>query len=238
MATVSDIATAALRELGVLGAGETATADEADDALTALNNLIDQWAAERLQIYTITRTTWTINSGDGEYAVGTGADVNVARPVFVEHVNLIDTSTDPDHETQLTPLTDDAWSRMPMKALTAPMPTCWYYNPTFPTGTLTLWPVPTDSTLAGALYAPAAVAQFAAINTSFALPPGYQRMVTKALALELAPSYERQPSPLLVEQAREARAVVKRANTRLMDLSIDAGALVQGRATYNILCDG
>jgi hypothetical protein len=200
----------------------------AEDAMDLLNGLMDAWAAERLQIYQVTRTTWTITANDGQYTVGSGANVNVARPVFIDHVNFIDTSTSPDTEYQMQPLTEDAWSKIPQKALTSPFPTCWYYSPTYPTGTLELWPVPTSSTLEGALYAPQAVAEFSTLSTSIALPPGYWRMLVKNLAVELAPGYERQVNPMLLRQAMESKETVKRSNIRLMDMSIDAGAL--GRA--------
>lgn len=218
----------------MLAAGETATAEDASDALVSLNRLLDQWAAERLQIYTVTRTTWTIAANDGQYSVGASADVNVARPVFIDHVHFVDTSTDPDTESALQPLTEDAWARIEQKALTATLPQAWYYNPTFPTGTLNLWPVPTSATLLGALYAPQAVGAFSALTSSVSLPPGYERMLVKHLALELLPSYEKQPNPVLLEAARESRAVVKAANKRLMDLSFELAALGRVRSAYDI----
>src|SRR3989304_6497560 len=137
MAEVRDIVAAALRELGVLAAGEVAPADEANSGLEELNRLVDQWAGERLLIYRVTRTTWTI-SATQNYPVGPGGTVNVVRPVYLDHVNLIDTSTDPDQETPLTPLTDDGWAAITQKRATSTQPTNWYYNQTFPLGTLSL----------------------------------------------------------------------------------------------------
>lgn len=238
MATVLTIVSQALRELNVLAAGETPTADEAEDGRIALNDLVDQWAAEELQIYSTTRTTWSLVSGTAAYTVGTGGTVNIVRPVYIDHVDFIDTTADPDLEySSLTRLTGDDYSRIAQKALTSPQPQAWYYNPTFPLGTLTFWPVPTASGLQGAIYAPTAVPEFAALTTTVSLPPGYRRMIVKNLALELAPSYAKtQVNPLLVKQAGEAIASVKRANTQLMDLSFDPGSLIQGtgRFSYDI----
>lgn len=236
MAVASDIIAAALREIGILAAGETPSADDATDGLVSLNRLLDQFAAERLQIFTTTRTTWTIAASDGSYTIGSTGDVVVSRPVFIDHVNFLDTSTDPDSEYPLSRLTEDAYAGIVAKALTSTYPDSYYYNPTYPLGALTLFPTPTSATLTGVLYAPAAVAQFAALTTSVSLPPGYERMLVKNLAVDMLPSYERQPDPLLVTQAREATAVVKRANRRLMDLSFDPGALIGSPAggRYNI----
>lgn len=239
MATANDLIEASLREIGVLAAGESAAYDDAGDALETLNRLIDQWATERLKMYTVTRTTWTISANDGSYTVGSGGDVDVARPVFVDHVNFIDTSQDPDLEMELNPLTEDAYARIGEKADTSTYPTAYYYNPTYSSGlaTLELYPIPTSSDLEGALYARAHVSQFAALTTTVSLPPGYERMIVKELAIELAPSYNRQPSPLLLQQASQARNAVERANVRLLDMRLDSGAIVQsqGGVGYSIL---
>lgn len=232
MAEVRDIVTAALRELGVLAAGEVATADEANSGLEELNRLVDQWAGERLLIHRVTRTTWTI-SATQNYTVGTGGTVNVVRPVYLDHVNLIDTSADPDQETPLTPLTDDGWAAITQKAATATQPTNWYYNPTFPLGTLSLWPIPSSATLQGALYAPQQVSEFASLDEVISLPPGYRRMLVKNLARELAPSYGRALHPELKEEAIESKATVKRNNFRPSDLSFDA-AVLGGSGSFDI----
>ena len=227
MAEVRDIVTAALRELGVLASGEVATADEANSGLEELNRLVDQWAGERLLIYRVTRTTWTI-SATQNYTVGAGGTVNVVRPVYLDHVNLIDTSTDPDQEIPLTPLTDDGWAAITQKAATSTQPTNWYYNPTFPLGTLSLWPISSSATLQGALYAPQQASEFASLEEVISLPPGYRRMLVKNLARDLAPSYDRPVHPELKEEAIESKATVKRNNRRLSDLSFDAAVLGGG----------
>jgi hypothetical protein len=238
---VLDIITSALKELGVIVVGETLTADDANDALSVLNRLLDQWAAERPQIYTAaTRTTFTITSGTGAYTVGTGADVSVARPVFVDNVKYVNSSSTPSTEFPLSMLTDDAYAAVIQKTLTAPLPTCYYYRPTYPTGTLMLWPIPTATTLTGALYAPTAVAEFLTLQDVVALPPGYRRMLVTNLAVEIAPSYDRRVDPQTKKAAMESMEVVKRANFRLMDLSIERAALGQGARSgrlYNINTD-
>ena len=239
ISTALDVVQAALRDLGVLAAGEVASAQDASDGLDAMNGLLDQWKAERLLIYTVTRTLFTIVSGTQTYTVGVGGTVNVARPVYVADVRLVDTTPNPDNETSLATLTDDGWAAIAQKANTGPYPSSFYYDPTYPLGTLSLWPTPTLSTLQGVLYAPGAVAEYATLNTSFALPPGYRRMVIKSLALELAPTFGAQLNPMLIEAARESKAVVKRSNGRLSDLAFESAALIQGGggSSYNIWTD-
>lgn len=227
MATGLDYVTDALREIGILAAGQTPSAEDADDGLTALNDFIDELAAHRLAIYTITRTTWTIASGTSTYSVGSGQTINRARPVYIEKIHYQDTSTDPDTEYQMDPLTDDAYANLSQKDLTSTLPGCWYYNPTYPYGTVILYPVPTSSTLQGVLYAPTAVTEVSSLATELSVPPGYRRMFKKNLALDLCSAFDVTPSAQLVNEAAETLSRVKTANLRLMDMAVDSGALAQ-----------
>ena len=227
--------TDALLELGVVAAGDAPETIDTDLGLRALNRLVDQWAAERLTIYTVTRSTFAIVSGTQNYTVGSGGTVNIARPVYLDAVRFSDSSTSPAVEHALISYDDTEWQRVAIKTLTAPLPSAYYYNPTYPTGTLSLWPAPTSSTLTGVVYHPQATAEFASLDTAVALPPGYRAMIITNLALELAPSYEKQPHPTLVENARRSLIVIKRANHRLTELQMPADVLGSvGRFGYDI----
>lgn len=235
MATVSDSVASALKRIGVLGAGETADSDDSADALTALNTFLDGCKAERLLIPFIQRTTWTITANDGEYSVGSGGDINIDRPVFINEVRYNETSGSPDSEYPLIKLTDDGYASWTQKAATATNPSHWYYRPTYASsrGTLLLLPVPTSSTLEGVIYYGSPIATFTALSDTVTVPQGYQRFLETNLALELCPFYGKEPSPLLVQQARESKAVVKSANIPMMDMGMDA-AVLGGRRAYDI----
>jgi hypothetical protein len=223
MASVRDVVTDALREIGVLAAGEVATADDALGGLEALNRLTDQWAAERLNIYTITRTAFAVAANTRDYNVGLGATVNVARPIYIDRVAYSSSAVSPAMELPLVPLGSAQWAALAQKTLTGEYPTHYHWEPTYPAGTLSLWPVPTSALLTAYLYAPQQVAEFASLDTAIALPPGYRRMIVKNLALELAPSYEKTPGPDLRQQAANATGVVKRANRPELLLEFEYG---------------
>lgn len=225
ISTASDICTSALKEINVVAAGETPSSDESADALDALNVLLDEWRAQRLAIpYPQTRTTWTIVSGTASYTVGSGGDVNRARPDYINHVYYQDTAPTPDQEYPMDPLSDDAYAIWPQKALTSTLPSYWYYSPTYPTGTLYLLPIPTSSTLQGVMYAPTGLTDFAALTDSLSLPSGYKRALIKNLALDLALSYGREVGDLGTE-ARDTLQTVKALNLRMMDMRTEAAAL-------------
>jgi len=220
--TIGDAITAALQDLGVLAAGEVPAAEDSALALDRVNDWLDALATEGLTMYGRTRTTWTLTSGVSTYSVGDGATVNVARPTgteAIDNLGYVDTSQSPAMEYLLgRPLTEDAWAGIAQKAFQATYPSVWYYDPTFPTGTLTCWPVPTSSSLQGVLYTPTPLAEFSALTDVVSLPPGYRRFLRTNLAVELAPAFQVSPSPVAVELAVASKAAIKRANTREADL--------------------
>lgn len=237
MATVLDYVTDSLLEIGVLAAGEVASAQDGAFALRTLNRLINAWKAERVMIYQTTRTTWTISANDGSYTVGVGGNINVLRPVHIDAVTILDTSLTPDAESApLRLMTDADWAAVSVKVETDTQPTAAWYNPTFSSGfgTLELWPVPTSTTLTGVLYAPEAVAEFSALSSTVSVPPPYERALIKNLALELAPSYRAQVTPELQRQANDSLAVLMRANRRLREMEFDPGAGCGSGSTYDI----
>jgi hypothetical protein len=228
VATARDLIEAALREIGVLAATETAGAQDATDALARLNRYIDRLSNEGLTIYSVTRSTWTIVAGTQNYSVGSGGAINITRPHRrnIQKVQFVDLGSAIEYP--LATLTDDAYEAITLKSQSDLFPQAWYYNPTYPTGTLHFWPIPSSSTLLGVFYHWAAVAQLAALSTSVSLPPGYEEMLVTNLAMLLCPTYERNPHPVLVKTAAESLGTIKRANKRVQDLEFEPAALVQG----------
>lgn len=229
--------TGALHDLGVLAEGEAPSGQEAADALIVLNQMADALGIERLILYEIVRTTQTLTASTASYTIGTGGTINIVRPVWIDHAGLVvDTTATPPVEIPISVLTDDEYARWPSKTLTSTQPyAIWYdYKWTAGLGTVFVLPIPTVSTTQLVLYTPGvAVAQFANLSTVYTFPPGYQRALRKNLALEIAPMFHASPSPLLVNQAIESKAAIKRANHRPSHIQCDP-ALVGPSGTWNI----
>jgi hypothetical protein len=162
--------------------------------------------------------------------------LQIARPPSFSDgdVRLVDTSLSPDLELPLRMFTDAAWNNLAQRDLTSTMPTSWHYEPTMPNGTLNLWPIPTGSTYQIAAYVPTRVSQFASLDDSVTLPPGYEEMIVQGLALRLCPSYGVRATEELKRSARESEAAVKRSNRRTQDLSFEASALFGTRPGFDI----
>jgi len=208
----------ALSELGVLAAGETVSASDGQLGLRKLNALIDQWKTKRLMIYTVTQTTKTLSSGTQAYTVGSGGDVNIDRPLFLDRVTYKDTSLSTPSEIPLELLEAQGWQNIVIKSQAAVFPSKVYYNPTFPLGTLSFWPVQSSATVQANIYHPAAVGELAATSTSVSVPPGYRRMIVKNLAVDLAPSFGRQAPAELVRAAAGSMDSVQARNFPVLEL--------------------
>ena len=232
------LATDSLADLGVLAAGETPDEGDLDFCRRAFNRQLDQYAAERLQIYTVTATTWTIVA-DGitqSYTVGSGGDINIPRPIYVNHVTFKYTPQSLPIEIPLRSYDDDEWALLTIKTLTSSLPTGFYYNPTYPFATLSLWPIPVSppGNLTGVLYAPEQIGEILSVNTIISLPPGYRRMIVKNLALEVAPNYQRNVAPELRQAAEESMGVVKQSNSRVPQMDLTGGMGDRLRGAYYI----
>lgn len=227
-----------MKRIGALASGEALPAAEAADAFRRLNELVDNWSTQRLTQRVIAREVFDLVGNQASYTIGTGGNFNTARPEFVDDVRLILTTPTPDNEIPLSPLTSQAYTDLVVKALTSTQPSHWYYDPTMPTGTLYLWPIPDNSTNDVALYLPRALEQFAALSTVYVMAPGYYRALRLNLALELAPEFGREVDGQLAVTAAQALSDIKHLNVEMADLELDP-AYTTGSldAWYNIYTD-
>ena len=74
----------ALRLLGVLAEGETPSSETANDALYALNQMIDSWDTERLSVFSTKDVTYLWPAGERSQTYGPTGDVASERPVLLD----------------------------------------------------------------------------------------------------------------------------------------------------------
>ena len=68
--TGQDLITGALRNLGVLAAGETPSAGDSADALMVLNDLLESWSIEHLNVYSVVENILAFTPGQYQYTIG------------------------------------------------------------------------------------------------------------------------------------------------------------------------
>lgn len=221
--TATDLIVAAIQRL--TADSNLPSPDDTATALLRLNDLIDAWKIEGLTVYTISRVLWTLSTA-ASYTVGTGATINIDRPVNASRLRfgLLDSSSSPALERAMANYTEQQYQAIGLKTLTSPYPKGFYYNPTMSTGTMIPWPVPTASNLQGVVYASAPAGELA-LTDVLALPQGYRRFYRDNLAVELETDFGVKAAPSLVQSAIDSKAMVKRANVRISEMSNEGAAL-------------
>ena len=227
MPTTRDIIARAGRAAGVFASGETPNAAEEQDCLAMLQRFRNALGAQRHTIYEERRVTQGLTSGTRDYTIGTGATINIARPVWIERAGLVldDTVTDPI-EVELAVLTPQQWARVSMKTLDQ-QPSALFYDHAFtsaasPHGTINLYPTPDDSDQQLVLYLPMAVTGFEGLTTNYLFPPGYEDMYHYNLAERIAAEFNKGVVPSwLTDKASETLALVKASNHRPVELRRD-----------------
>ncbi len=134
-------------------------------------------------------------------------------------------------------ITDDSYQSLQLKNMSNSQFTEVYYNPTFPFGTVFLWPRPNTAANQLILYLQNVFTQFADLTTRYDFPslPGYFEMLQYQLDLRLAPVYARPVTQQIAEMASMTMGLIKRGNLKLTDLSSDAALLTWNRRYgYNI----
>jgi hypothetical protein len=224
--TARELIRRTLQLLGVLAAGESLPASEASDALQTLNDLLDAWRAERLMLHAQARTVTALSVGVASYTIGSGATINVNRPLWLDGAAIVVGG----QEYPIEIFTRDKWRRIADKAL-AGQPEGVFYNPTYPLGTIEAFPVPAETTSL-VLYGPAeALTAVADLDTAISMPPGWAKALRYNLAIELAPEYpavSADAAQLIVSGAVESKAAIKRTNEIEQDMTIDPMLRRQG----------
>jgi hypothetical protein len=93
MTTAGDQINGALRLLGVLAEGETPSAATSQDALNALNQMIDSWGTEKLSTFTTQEQVFNWLPGLISQTLGPSGDFVGDRPVLMDDATyFVDTS--------------------------------------------------------------------------------------------------------------------------------------------------
>jgi len=212
MATVivKDVISASLRLINCLSVGDTLDADTANNALYALNDMIDGWNLEPLMIWTIDQQTFNLTPGKRDYQLGPTAvspDWTATRPVIVNGVNVTIAGMD----YQLDELGDDEWEAIGLKGLGSSIPTSFHNHGDWPNTVIAIWPVP-GAAYPVTLYVEQNIPSFATINDTVSLPPGYAEAIRYGLAERLAIELQRPLDPVITEAATAMKAKIKRIN--------------------------
>ena len=227
--TAGDQINRALRLLGVLAEGETTSAATSQDALVAMNQMIDSWNTERLSVFTTEDQVFTWPSGFISRTLGPTGDFVGNRPVLVDDATYFKAGT---VSYGIKIINQQQYNGIAIKTVTSTYPQVLYVNMDFPNITLTVYPKPTQD-LEWHIVSVQELDQPATLATVLAYPPGYLRAFTYNLAMEIAPEFGVEPSPQVQRIAMTSKRNLKRINNP-DDVMAMPYALVVNRQRYNI----
>jgi hypothetical protein len=231
MTTAGDQITGALRLLGVLAEGETASAETAQDSLTALQQMLDSWSTERLSVFTTQDQVFTWPASTLSRTLGPTGNFVGNRPVSLDDSTYFrDPSTGVSYGIKF--LNQDQYNSIALKTVTSTYPQIMWINNTYPDIEMYLYPVPTRS-LEFHFVSVLELSQPALLATNLVFPPGYLRAFRYNLALEIAPEFGIEPSLQVKRIAMTSKRNIKRINNP-GDIMSMPPAIVSGHSKYNI----
>lgn len=202
--TVQELIEGSLRLCGI----RISTSTELDEALEALNGLLNLWNAERLMIYAVTKESLSITSGTGTYTIGSGGDLDTVRPQQLIDAYIRD-SDDEDHPVDVT-MSEKEYNAIEDKTATG-RPEHIYYSPEYPLGKIYFDLIPEDSeTLILDSWKP--ITEFASLATEITLPKEYEKALRFNLAVDLAPEYGFALDKTITQQAAFSKIVIENLN--------------------------
>lgn len=189
-----------------------------------LNMLMAQWARSRYLVYQLSDLAFT-STGAQTYTVGPGAQFNInVRPDRLENGcffrQLVQSSPNQvDYPLELLESRED-YNRIVLKQLQT-FPGYVFYDPGYPTGTVYFWPVPQPTLYEMHILVKAGVVnQFSSLATTIAMPNEYYMAMELTLAEITRTAYRLPGDPALSARAKQAREVIRGANTALARLKM------------------
>lgn len=209
------VITLALKKSGVTGVGQVASVDDLADAFTDLNMMLAQWSRRRWIDLRLSDLVLPL-TGVPSYTIGTGATLVAARPDRIEaaYVRLNGAAVGTiDYPLQVLGSRED-YNDITLKRQGG-YPAVLYYDPTYPIGTIFIWPVGNAPIEVHLTVKGGEVAQFATLDDTIMLPDEYQEAILYNLAVRLRASYQIGAEPIISALAVSSLATIRAMNTQI-----------------------
>jgi hypothetical protein len=229
--TAADQINGALRLIGMLAEGEVPSAATSQDALTALNQMIDSWNTERLSVFSTIDQVYNWQPNIRTITMGPTGTFVAERPILMDDATYFrDASTNVSYGIKL--INNEQYNNIAVKTVTSTYPQLMWVNMTYPNVEIYVYPVPTK-VLEFHFVSVRPLTTPAALDTDLTFPPGYLRAFRYNLACELAPEFGVEPSPQVQRIAMYSKRNLKRINNP-DDVMAMPAALLVNRPRFNI----
>ncbi len=231
MATAADIINGSLRLLGVLAEGEVPSAETSQDALVAMQQMIDSWNTERLSVFSTQDQVFIWPAGTLNRTLGPSGDFVGNRPVLLDDATYFrDPSTNVSYGIKF--INQQQYDGIAVKTVTSTYPQVIFVNNTFPDIDMYVYPKPIRD-LEWHFISVEELTQPVTLATQLHFPPGYLRAFRYNLACEFAPEFGVEPSPQVSRIAMTSKRNLKRINNP-DDIMSMPYSLVATRQRFNV----
>lgn len=233
--TPRDIINLALKTANVLGVGQTASAEDTNDAFNLLNMMMAQWQRRRYMVYQLVETVKQA-TGQLSYTIGIGGDFNIDRPSKIESAYFRQLNLTPlpvDYPFTILRAKED-YDRISIKKLNS-FPQYLFYDSGYPLGNIFPWPVPNDQYEIH-LTVMQQIQKFENLSDLIVFPPEYKAALMWNLTLELYPFFGLPVSQVVQGKAEASMRIIKEANAQIPLLQMPI-TLRSNKGTYNIYGD-
>jgi len=228
--TAGDQINRAFRLLGILAEGETPSAAMSQDALMAMNQMIESWNIERLSVFCTQDQVFTWPSGLISRTLGPSGDFVGDRPVLFDDSTYFKAPNGVSYGVKF--INQQQYNGIAVKTVTSTYPQVIFVNMTYPDAEMFIYPRPTQD-LEWHFVSVQKLDQPAELVTELHFPPGYLRAFTYNLAMEIAPEFGVEPSPQVQRIAMTSKRNLKRINNPDDVMSLPY-AIVATRQRFNI----
>lgn len=226
MTTAARVIELALRDAGVLGEDETASAAMTTDAFDTFLQMLALWQAENMFVYAQVSSSFA-PTGAASYTVGSGGTVAITRPDKIDYAFWRDGTLDLPIDIMSS---YEEYQSILDKSLET-NPSVMFYLPSYPLGTLYLHPKPSTGTVH--LVRQERLPVLTSRTETITLPPQYIMPIRYSLAEIYAPLFGGSLKQGISVLAERARKILKRQNVRITQLGMPAAVMQNYRS--NIL---
>ena len=231
MTTAGEQINGALRLIGQLAEGETPSAATSQDALAALNQMIDSWNTERLSVFSTQDQVFMWPPNVLSRTLGPSGDFVGNRPILIDDATyFIDPASGISYGIKI--INQQQYDGIAVKTVTSTYPQVIWINMDYPNIDMYVYPKPTK-VLEWHFISVTELTQPATLTTTLSFPPGYLRAFRYNLACEIAAEFGVEPSPQVKRIAMSAKRNLKRINNPDDVMSIPY-AIVSTRQRFNI----
>jgi hypothetical protein len=231
MTTAGELINGALRLIGMLAEGETPSAATSQDALTAMNQMIDSWNTERLSVFSTQDQIFIWPNNQVHRTLGPTGDFVGNRPVQLDDSTYFkDPTTGISYGIKI--INQQQYDGIAVKSVTSTFPQVMWINMEYPNIDMYVYPVPTKA-LEWHFISVEELTQPATIYTQLTFPPGYLRAFRYNLACEIAAEFGVEPSPQVSRIAMASKRNLKRINNPDDIMSLPY-SIVGTRQRFNI----